>query len=170
MMGPVYLLGILMDAGASSYSLGWWLATCWWSCTARVVPFITLNFCCISMEWLSGWSGGKVDLQESSASQTNTMVWSKLWAQEALEAWAWRVLCTGCWSLEPALCGSGPDTSVVLAVCPMNQKEVGTDCWRKMHCFRTRDMYCLWGNKCSVNKSHIPGPLVPLRQCAWVSL
>lgn len=106
-----------------------------------VLPFITLNLYCIPMEWLSGWNRGKVDLQKGFASQTRTMVWSKLWAHEVLEAWPWRVLSMGCWSLEPALCGRGPDISVILAVCPMNQKEVDTDCWRNAFLQSTRDTF-----------------------------
>lgn len=34
----------------------------------------------------------------------------------------------------------------------------------------TRHMYCSWGNKCSVNESHMPDHLVPLREGAWMNL
>lgn len=123
MMAPIYLLVTLLDAGASSDSLERWPAACWWSCTPSVLPFITLNFYCTPVEWLAGWSGGKSWLAEEFCIKTSTMVWSMLWAHEVLEAWPWRVLNMGCWSPEPALCGVGPDISLVLALCPMNQKK-----------------------------------------------
>lgn len=157
MMAPIYLLVTLLDAGASSDSLERWPAACWWSCTPSVLPFITLNFYCTPVEWLAGWSGGKSWLAEEFCIKTSTMVWSMLWAHEVLEAWPWRVLNMGCWSPEPALCGVGPDISLVLALCPMNQKKwvqtVEERCIASEHKWH---MYCLSGNKCSVSESHMP--------------
>lgn len=85
MMAPIYLLVTLLDAGASSNSLEWWPAACWWSCTPSVLPFITLNFYCTPVEWLAGWSGGKSWLAEEFCIKTSTMVWSTLWAREVLK-------------------------------------------------------------------------------------